>query len=94
MVLIVGQAPPNWKVSVRTAQMIGGNLAKRMANRKKVTNFYRLRNQATHGGHLEDDDTGPIEDAASMYRELFDSFMRYGKRPDWSTIEMQSAFFE
>src|SRR5437660_1009789 len=43
-------APPSWKVSVRSAQLIGGVLAARKTHKKQLTALYQLRSAATHGG--------------------------------------------
>jgi hypothetical protein len=83
--------PANWKVSVRTAQMIGGNLETRIQNRKRISDFYNLRNAATHGGRLEGYAIGRVEEAAEVFRQLFVSLLRFGRRPDWSAIEMESV---
>jgi len=77
-----------WKVSVRTAQMIGGNLEQRLTNRDKVTKFYGLRNQATHGGELNEEEQTTVAEAVPLYLELVHGFLRHGKRPNWKAIEM------
>ena len=47
-----GNGPVGWKVSVRSAQPIGGSLETRQENRRKINDLYVLRNRATHGSHL------------------------------------------
>jgi hypothetical protein len=40
------------EISVRAAQVIGGPVADRVACRKQINDFYRIRSTATHGGKL------------------------------------------
>jgi hypothetical protein len=86
------QAPQSWKVSVRSAQMIGGPLRDRQENRRKMAVFYNLRNQGTHGSSLSGGDQQKQEavltEVTALYRKLLDSFWRYGTRPDWEAIEL------
>jgi hypothetical protein len=86
------QAPQSWKVSVRSAQMIGGPLRARQKNRHKMVELYNLRNKGTHGSSLSDGAKQKQEtiltEAAALYRKLLDSFWRLGVRPDWNAIEL------
>jgi len=86
------QAPQSWKVSVRSAQMIGGPLENRQENRYKMAALYNLRNQGTHGGNLSVGDQQKQEDilteATTLYRKLLNSFWRHEARPDWNAIEL------
>lgn len=86
------QVPQSWKVSVRSAQMIGGPLQQRKENRGKMTELYALRNKGTHGSNLSGKDQQKqhtvLTDAAALYPKLLDSFWRLGKRPDWNAIEL------
>lgn len=86
------QAPPSWKVSVRTAQMIGGTLAERLAYRRKIAGLYGLRNKSTHGSKLDGDqrtNEATVADANALYSKLLDAFWRLGSRPDWEAIELE-----
>jgi hypothetical protein len=87
------QAPPSWKVSVRSAQMIGGSLVDRLAYRRNIAALYALRNKTTHGSKLGGGDLRKkettVEEASALYGKLLDSFWRLGKRPDWESIELQ-----
>jgi hypothetical protein len=86
------QAPQSWKVSVRSAQMVGGPLGDRQENRRKMSELYGLRNKGTHGSSLSGGDPRKQEavltEAAALYRKLLDSFWRHGTRPDWAAIEL------
>ena len=86
------QAPQSWKVSVRSAQMIGGPLRDRQKNRRKMVALYNLRNQGTHGSSLSSMDQqkqdNVLTEAGALYRKLLDSFWRHGARPDWNAIEL------
>jgi hypothetical protein len=86
------QAPQSWKVSVRSAQMIGGPLGDRQENRRKMSELYALRNKGTHGSSLSGGDQRKQEavltEAAALYRKLLESFWRHGTRPDWTAIEL------
>lgn len=87
------QAPQSWKVSVRSAQMIGGPLSERQENRRKMVALYNLRNRGTHGSSLADGDRerqeSALSDAVTLYRKLLDSFWRLGDRPEWDAIELE-----
>jgi hypothetical protein len=85
------QVPQSWKVSVRTAQMIGGPLPERQENRRKMAALYNLRNQGTHGSNLSRDrqkQETVLTEALPLYRMLLDSFWGHGARPDWNAIEL------
>lgn len=87
--------PQSWKVSVRSAQMIGGLLLDRKENRARISELYKLRNKGAHGSSLGGVERNKQEavliDAAELYRRLLDSFWRHGKRPDWNAIELEPA---
>jgi hypothetical protein len=87
------QAPPSWKVSVRSAQMIGGTLKTRQINRQKINDLYRLRNKATHGSNLKEHDASKqltlVQNCSEIYRELLQSFLALGAEPDWSALELE-----
>jgi hypothetical protein len=84
--------PASWKVSVRPAQLIGGDLAKRQETRKHLAALYSLRSQATHGGSLAAVDKQVVEKACEIYRVLLRSLLRLGTKPDWRAIEIESPF--
>lgn len=88
------QAPPSWKVSVRSAQLIGGALPMRQANRKKINDLYRLRNRATHGANLKGREMTTqqeiVRDCSELYQKLIQSFLALGAVPDWDAIELES----
>jgi hypothetical protein len=86
-------APTGWKVSVRSAQLIGGALEARRNNRKTINELYRLRNKATHGSRLQGGDTlkqqVTVERCSELYRELLQSFFILGTEPDWTSLELE-----
>jgi hypothetical protein len=86
------QAPQSWKVSVRSAQMIGGRLWDRQENRRRMVALYNLRNQGTHGSSLSGGDhqkqEAVLAEAAALYQKLLNSFWLHGTRPDWNAIEL------
>jgi hypothetical protein len=86
-------APPGWKVSVRSAQLIGGLLKTRRSNRQKINGLYRLRNKATHGSRLQGRDAIKeriaIEECSELYRELLRSFFILGAEPEWNSLELE-----
>ena len=85
-------APISWKVSHRSAQLIGGPLKLRKSNRKIVADLYALRNKATHGSSLKDmgGNAGDgLRAAAEVYRTVLKSFLKLGKKPDWDTLELE-----
>jgi len=92
------QAPPSWKVSVRSAQLIGGTLQVRQSNRKKINDLYRLRNKATHGSNLKDHETakqqGIVGDCSELYQKLIQSFLTFGAEPEWDAIELETRTVE
>lgn len=81
---------PTWKVSTRTAQLIGGPLEQRQQLRSVVAGFYRLRNEATHGGRLQSmKEKQLIDEAAQIYLRLFKIMLNLKERPDWSALELE-----
>jgi hypothetical protein len=90
-----GAAPPGWKVAVRTAQLIGGELGKRQFNRETVDRLYRIRNVAAHGGTLIDltqEQMSAVRDCPDVYKQLIRSFLRFGTTPDWNSLELAPIF--
>ena len=85
-------APISWKVSHRSAQLIGGAVEVRKSNRKIVADLYALRSKATHGSSLKDmgskSDDG-LHAAAAVYRTVLKSLLKLGKKPDWDTLELE-----
>jgi hypothetical protein len=85
-------APPSWKVSVRSAQMIGGPLAARQQIRADIGALYDLRNQATHGGTLKTkskksvDQT--IDESCDLYVALMQRLLMIPEKPDWKGLEL------
>ncbi len=89
-------APPGWKVSVRSAQLIGGPLDVRQENRSAIASLYELRNQATHGGRLETrTDRRPIDEVlertAELYVKLMQKLIALRLKPDWKAVELEPA---
>jgi len=87
------QSPPNYKVSVRTAQTIGGSLTARQRYRAFVSKLYTLRNQATHGGQLkgksEDSLNEIIDNCIIIYMNLINRLLSMNRAPDWQDIELE-----
>jgi len=87
------QAPPSWKVSVRSAQLIGGELRVRQCNRHKINELYKLRNRATHGSTVKAGDRKKQEQivlqCSEIYRSLIRSFLVLGQNPDWDSLELE-----
>jgi len=85
--------PPQQKVSLRATQMIGGPVGVRVANRAAIGDLYKLRNKTSHGGGLSDKEQAKAEavvrDASALFRPLLDSFLAYGRTPDWNMIELE-----
>ena len=77
-----------WKVSVRTAQLIGGHLEQRLGNRRLVGQLYDLRNRAAHGSRLVDADGELLASCATIYRSLLRRLITFRDRPDWNSIEL------
>ena len=89
-------APPGWKVSVRTAQLIGGSLHKRQENREIISDLYDLRNKATHGGKPEAKSKaksveGIIHENCRLYVQLMKKLLALRKKPDWKAVELETA---
>lgn len=82
---------PTWKVSTRTAQMVGGDLATRLETRATVRSFYQLRNEAAHGGSLSSEKAASaINRASEIFPELLSSLISNGQSPNWASIEIES----
>jgi hypothetical protein len=89
-------APPSWKVSVRSAQVIGGPLVSRQLIRAKVSALYELRNQATHGGTLkarsaEKPVDNVIQESFEVYVVLLKKLLSLRTKPDWKALELGPA---
>jgi hypothetical protein len=84
----------SWKVSVRSAQLIGGPITRRQLIRDNVNRLYRLRSKATHGSDLSAHDRTELEETLSsclsIYRELILSFLVLGEDPKWDSLELQA----
>jgi hypothetical protein len=89
-----GSGGISWKVSVRSAQLIGGVIAKRKMTRDSVSRLYGFRNKATHGSDLTTHDQIELEETLSsclsIYRELIVSFLALGQEPEWDSLELQA----
>ncbi len=88
-----GNQPISWKVSVRSAQFIGGVLETRQCIRRKFDELYKLRNKATHGSSLNADERDQqeqiLQQCSDIYRVLLRSFLCFGKEPDWNSLELE-----
>jgi hypothetical protein len=87
-------APPGWKVSVRSTQVIGGLLHERQKNRAMISTLYELRNQATHGGTLKARSTKMpvddiLEDNSKLYALLMKRLLALRLKPDWKAVELE-----
>jgi len=82
--------PPRWKVSVRTAQLIGGSVEDRVTIRRSVGRLYELRNKATHGSTLVSAERDAVLECAKVYPLLLQRLLRCADRPDWGSIELES----
>ena len=86
-------APPNWKVSVRSAQLIGGALATRQQNRATVSALYNLRNQATPGGTLQSGSADKsveqiLQENYDLYVLLMKKLLSLRLKPEWKSVEL------
>ncbi|MDA9488845.1 hypothetical protein XI08_06395 [Bradyrhizobium sp. CCBAU 11361] len=86
-------APPSWKVSVRTAQLVGGPVDVRSSNRQAIASLYELRNQATHGGSLKPRGGKTVDailqDSFDLYVSTIGKLLDLGSKPDWKTVELE-----
>jgi hypothetical protein len=87
-------APPGWKVSVRSTQLVGGPLKERQQNRATISTLYELRNQATHGGTLKAKPTKKsvdelLQENSELYVLLMKRLMALRLKPDWKAIELE-----
>jgi hypothetical protein len=86
-------APPSWKVGVRSAQLIGGELKERQLVRNKLKALYDLRNKGTHGGSLKESERQKqeitVNEATLIYSTLLASFLALGTLPDWPSLELE-----
>jgi hypothetical protein len=86
-------APPSWKVSVRSVQLVGGHVAVRSQNRQAIAELYELRNQATHGGSLKPRGGKAVEailqDGFALYVAAIGKLLDLRTKPDWKTVELE-----
>jgi hypothetical protein len=86
-------SPMGWKVSVRSAQMMGGTLAARKNNRDLINDLFKLRSAATHGSDLGGRGEKVQETVGRCliaYKQLIASFLDHGGLPDWSSLELEA----
>jgi len=88
--------PVGWKVSVRSAQLIGGPLPVRQQNRATISALYDLRNQAAHGGTLKAKSTRKpvdqiIQENCDLYIMLMKGLLALRLEPDWKSVELEPA---
>ena len=88
----------SWKVSVRSAQLIGGTVERRKDIRETVNKLYRLRSKTTHGSDLSASDEADLSDTlekcTGIYQQLVASLLALGKEPDWETLELDARIRE
>jgi hypothetical protein len=86
-------APAGWKVSVRTAQIIGGTFERRQSIREALSTLYGARSAGSHGGSNSEkeraDQEALLADCSAIYRELVDSVLELGMAPDWRSLELE-----
>ncbi len=81
---------PSFKVSVRTAQAIGGALSERKSTRERIAELYTLRNTAAHGGRLRNANALVlIKDACHLYVRLMTKLLTLKSEPCWGDIELE-----
>ena len=87
-------APPSWKISVRSAQIIGGPLEERQKYRDTLADLYRIRNKTSHGGSIKDADAAryaeTIATASEIYRKVVMAALELAAAPDWQLLELQA----
>lgn len=85
--------PASWKVSVRSAQLIGGTLEKRQENRATISELYALRNKATHGSDLKSKSDKTVaqivQESSNLYVTMMKLLLSFCKQPDWTSIELE-----
>lgn len=85
-----GNGPASWKVSVRTAQFLGGSVEARLKARETVNELYKLRNKATHGSSLKSASVNTLlSECAQLYSSLAAGLLSHKDMPDWRRIEME-----
>lgn len=93
-----GDGAIGWKVSLRTAQIIGGTLDQRLQMREKVNALYKIRNDGAHGGTANEakvaEESATLLEAAKIYRRLVDTLVQLGDEPDWSKLELDARVRE
>jgi hypothetical protein len=86
-------APVNWKIGVRAAQLIGGTLQQRQQTRRALSVLSGFRNDIVHGGSLNEakqqELEGNLASSTAIYRTLLASFLSLGAVPDWSSLELE-----
>jgi hypothetical protein len=87
-------APASWKVSMRTAQLIGGALDSRLDIRKTLSRLYQIRSQTAHGSDLRVSDANKISlmvtKSESIYGDMVRAALKLSSMPKWESLEMQA----
>lgn len=86
--------PASWKVSVRTAQLIGGNVERRLDIRGTLSKLYDVRNQTAHGGDLKPSDEAKFSEtitkSVGVYRDMLAAALEFQNTPCWKALELEA----
>lgn len=91
-----GQGEHTWKVGLRSALLLGGNLDEQEKTRRTVKAIYDFRSKVVHQGHLPNNKlsaaTSAVKDGTAICAQIIERVIRRGRLPrDWSRFELSSG---
>jgi Apea-like HEPN len=90
-----GQGEHTWKVGLRSALLLGGNLENREKTRRTVKEIYDYRSKVVHTGHIPANRvataTTAVSDSILVCAQIIESVRRGRLPPDWSKFELSGG---
>ena len=78
----------SYRIQIRAAKLVDGDLSKREQTKQIVKNAYTARSRATHQGALETKDQGIIEMGQGLIRDAILKIIESGTYPDWDRLDL------
>jgi hypothetical protein len=91
-----GQGEHTWKVGLRSALLLGGDLQNQEKARRTVKEIYEYRSRVVHAGHIPANRLGAatttVKDGISVCAQIIERVIRRGRLPhDWSKFELSAG---
>ncbi len=79
----------SYRMQVRAAKLIGGNMSQRELTKKLVKNTYSVRSRAAHEGAMKTEDQEAIEKGQGLIRDAILKIIESGTYPDWNRLDLE-----